>query len=70
MVEVDVRGQSCPIPVLRVKDAIEQNPGEPVKVITDCHDSYENVSQLARNKKMSIEESADGDDLILVLKPA
>jgi TusA-related sulfurtransferase len=28
MVEVDVRGFSCPVPVVRTKKAMEQNPKE------------------------------------------
>ncbi|MCK4721832.1 MAG: sulfurtransferase TusA family protein, partial [Dehalococcoidia bacterium] len=29
MIEVDVRGFSCPIPVVKTKKAIEEHPDEP-----------------------------------------
>jgi tRNA 2-thiouridine synthesizing protein A len=50
MVEVDVRGYSCPIPVVRTKKAMEQNPKEVLTVLVETVTSKENVSRLARSK--------------------
>ena len=34
-VEVDVRGLSCPEPVLLTMDAMEEHPGEMIRVLGD-----------------------------------
>lgn len=34
-IEVDVRGLSCPEPVLLVMDAMDEHPGETIRVIGD-----------------------------------
>ena len=67
MVEVDVRGFSCPIPVVKTKEAIEQNPKETITVLVESAVSKENVSRLAQSKGYSveIEESVDGFHLRL-----
>ena len=66
-VEVDVRGFSCPIPVVKTKKAIEQNPGEAVTVLVESAVSKENVSRLAESKGYSVkvEEVEDGFRLLL-----
>ncbi|NIN69442.1 MAG: SirA family protein, partial [Anaerolineae bacterium] len=33
MIEVDVRGFSCPIPVVRTKKAMDENPTEQLSVL-------------------------------------
>ena len=67
MVEVDVRGFSCPIPVVRTKKAMEQNPGQPLAVLTDNETSKENVSRLAENRgyQIRVEKVAGGYRLVL-----
>ncbi|QGP93969.1 Sulfurtransferase TusA [Neomoorella glycerini] len=67
MVEVDVRGLSCPIPVVKTKKAMEQNPGQPLKVLTDNETSRENVSRLAENRgyQVQVEKVAGGYRLVL-----
>ncbi len=61
MVEVDVRGYSCPIPVVKTKKAIEENPKEKVTVLVESAVSRENVSRLAQSKRYSVEiESLEG----------
>jgi tRNA 2-thiouridine synthesizing protein A len=67
MVEIDVRGFSCPIPVVRTNKAIEENPNKPVTVLVDSSVSKENISRLAQSKGYSIkvEEVEDGFRLLL-----
>jgi tRNA 2-thiouridine synthesizing protein A len=67
MVEVDVRGFSCPIPVVRTNKAIEENPNETVTVLVESSVTKENVSRLAQSKGYSIkvEEVEDGFHLLL-----
>ena len=67
MVEVDVRGFSCPIPVVRTKKTIEENPNEIITVLVESAVSKENVSRLAQSKGYStkVEEVEGGFRLLL-----
>ena len=69
MAEVDVRGFSCPIPVVKTKKAIEENPNEMVTVLVESAVSKENVSRLAQSKGFSIEVEETPDGYRLVLTP-
>ena len=62
MTEVDARGFSCPIPVVRTKKAIEKNPNEAITVLVESAVSRENVSRLAQSQGYSVkvEEVEDG----------
>lgn len=68
MIEVDVRGFSCPIPVVRTKKAMEENPDAEIAVLLEAMVSRENVSRLAQSKGYSveIEEIPDGYRLLLI----
>jgi len=71
MIEVDARGLSCPIPVIRVREAIEKHPGEEIRVIIDTMVTVENVTRMAENKGMQAAAPVEQDDeFVLDLKPA
>jgi len=67
--EVDVRGFSCPIPVVKAKKAMEESPDEVLTVLVESAVSRENVSRLARSKGYSIEAEETSDGYRLVLHP-
>ena len=69
MIKVDVRGFSCPIPVVRTKQAIEKNRGEEIEVLVETAVSRENVSRLAENRGYSVKAAAAGSDFLLTLTP-
>ena len=35
MIELDLRCLSCPIPVVKAKQAIDKNPGEPITILLE-----------------------------------
>ncbi len=70
MVEVDVRGFSCPIPVVRTKKAIEKNPKEMITVLVDSTVSKENVFRLAKSEGYFVEIEEVGDGFRLLLSPS
>lgn len=70
MKEVDVRGFSCPIPVVKTKKAIEENPDEPLSILVESAVSKENVSRLAQSKGYSIEVEETEDGFRLLLSPS
>ncbi len=58
MEKVDVRGLSCPIPVIKTKKLIDQGIGE-ILVIGSSQVSLENVSKLARSSGYIINVKAN-----------
>ncbi len=69
MIEVDVRGFSCPIPVVKTKKAIEENPDQPVTVLVETAVSRENVSRMAQSRGYSVEVEEVSDAYRLLLSP-
>jgi Predicted redox protein, regulator of disulfide bond formation len=69
MTEVDVRGFSCPIPVVRAKKALEENPDEAIAVLVESEVSKENVSRLARSRGYAVKVEAISDGFRLILSP-
>jgi tRNA 2-thiouridine synthesizing protein A len=69
LIEVDVRGYSCPIPVVRTKKAIDENPGQPVTVLVETATSKENVSRLAQSKGYSVKVERVPDGYRLQMSP-
>ena len=55
MIEVDVRGFSCPIPVVKTHKAIKEHPNEELTVLVETAVSRENVSRLAETEGYSVE---------------
>ena len=70
MVEVDVRGFSCPIPVVRTKKTIEENPKEVITVLVESAVSRENVSRLAQSQGYSVQVEEIEDGFRLRISPS
>ena len=70
MTEVDARGFSCPIPVVKTKKAIEENPDQSITVLVESAVSKENVSRLAQSKGYSVEVEENTDGYHVVLTPS
>ncbi|QZY55241.1 sulfurtransferase TusA family protein [Crassaminicella profunda] len=68
MAKIDVRGMSCPQPVLMTKNAIASNPST-IEVIVDNNTAKNNVSRFLKNAgyDLSVEE-LDEDYLISAKK--
>ena len=71
MTEVDVRGYSCPIPVVKTRKAMEQNPKETLSVLVETAVSKENVTRLAESQGYSVNaEEVSGEYLLTLTPPA
>jgi tRNA 2-thiouridine synthesizing protein A len=71
MLEVDVKGLSCPIPVIKTKKAMEENPKDTISVLIDSNVAKENVTRLAESKKYSVKiEEAGTEEFKLLLTPS
>lgn len=69
MTEIDVRGFSCPIPVVKTKKAMEANPKETLTVLAETAVSSENVSRLAESRGYAVEVTEAGGEYRLRLTP-
>lgn len=69
MIEVDARGFSCPIPVVKTKEVIDKNPNVPLTILVDNEVSKENVTRLAKSKGYLVEAKADENGFRLYLSP-
>ncbi|MBA7478106.1 hypothetical protein ES707_13527 [subsurface metagenome] len=69
MVEVDVRGLSCPMPMARTNKAIQEHPNEELTVLVETSVSKENVSRLARSKGYAVKVEEVADEYRLELTP-
>jgi tRNA 2-thiouridine synthesizing protein A len=69
MIEVDVRGYSCPIPVVNTKKAIKDNPGKELTILVESAVSKENVTRLAQSEGYAAQVEEIDDGYKLVLKP-
>ena len=61
IIEVDVRGLSCPEPVMLTMDAMDENPGKTIKVIADEAHTRTNIEKMLKHqKKTSTTEEKNG----------
>ena len=67
MIEVDVRGFSCPIPVVKTKKAIDENPDQPITVLVETAVSRDKVSRMAQRRGYSVEVEEVTDAYRLLL---
>ncbi|MDO9556560.1 MAG: sulfurtransferase TusA family protein [Coriobacteriia bacterium] len=61
MVEVDVRGFVCPVPLMRTKKALESDPGKVVVLASDGT-AKTNVTYLLQDEGYAVTVTEDGDD--------
>lgn len=66
-VTVDSRGLSCPAPVIRTKEALEQANGEDVIAIVDNEVAKENVRRLGEKLKYGISVREEEGDFFITL---
>ncbi|MBN1969802.1 MAG: sulfurtransferase TusA family protein [Candidatus Delongbacteria bacterium] len=67
MNEIDVRGLSCPEPVMRVSKALKENL-IPMKILLDSEASKENVARLLSRSNKSFEITNESDYTIYIVK--
>ena len=70
MTEVDVRGYSCPIPVVKTKKAMDENPGDTLAVLIETQVSKENVSRLAEGRGYTVKAEEVSGEFKLILTPS
>ncbi|MDH7478651.1 MAG: sulfurtransferase TusA family protein [Syntrophomonadaceae bacterium] len=61
MDSLDVRGLSCPIPVLRTQKALEKGPTR-LRVVGTGNTAKQNVTRFARSKGYEVRVESEADD--------
>lgn len=67
MIQVDVRGFSCPEPLIRTRNALKGlAEGETLEILVDTVTSRENVRRFLMTRKFSLEIEELGDGFKIV----
>lgn len=67
MMKLDVRGLSCPMPVLKTKQAIKSGEKN-LEILSDNTTSMENISKYLRVEGFNFTVSEDKEDYIIRTK--
>ena len=67
-IKVDARGLSCPVPVIKTKQALEKPVEGEVIVLLDEEVAKENVTRLAGNLGYTVEAIESAGEFILTLR--
>ncbi len=66
---IDVRGLSCPIPVLRVQEAVKKNAPESLEVLVDNHTAMQNITRFGHHAGYAVAvQEQPNDEYKLILR--
>lgn len=68
MINIDVRGLSCPEPVLLTLDAIDEHKGEEITVTGDEAHTRKNIENALKYQKISFETINKGSEFEIKFK--
>ena len=61
MLEIDLSGYECPMPVVKAMKVIEKNPGMAVSFLVDKASACDDIARIAQRRRYSSKsEKADG----------
>ena len=67
---VDARGLSCPVPVIKTKEALDAMSSGEVAVLLDEEAAKENVSRLAHSLGWDVEVREEDEEFVLTIRKA
>ena len=67
MEKIDVRGMSCPQPVLMTKNAIEKHP-EGIDILVDNNTAKNNITRFLKNLGYNLEYKNEEEDTSIVVR--
>jgi len=65
--KIDVRGMSCPQPVLMTKNAIEKHP-EGIDILVDNNTAKNNITRFLKNLGYNLEFKNEEEDTLIVAR--
>ncbi len=69
LIELDVRGLSCPEPVMLTMDALDDNPNETIKIIGNESHTKTNIEKTLTHQKKSFNTTEENGEFIIVVEP-
>ncbi|MBN1369523.1 MAG: sulfurtransferase TusA family protein [Dehalococcoidaceae bacterium] len=69
MIELDVRGYSRGIPLIKLQKTVENHTGEAITVYADTAWTVEDVTRYAQQQGFSVVKSGQAGDYIIILTP-
>ncbi|WP_132995398.1 sulfurtransferase TusA family protein [Sporanaerobacter acetigenes] len=67
MEKIDVRGMSCPQPVLMTKNAIEKYP-KGIDILVDNNTAKNNITRFLKNSGYKLEFKNEEEDTLIVAR--
>jgi len=65
--QFDVRGLSCPLPVVKVKNKLMELKEGVLEVLVDIGTAKDNVTRMANNNGWKVEVKEQGEDYLLII---
>jgi selenium metabolism protein YedF len=62
---VDARGETCPVPVIMLKKALQETKGENIKAIVDNELSCQNIEKMLAEKGLKFHSYREGSDYVV-----
>jgi tRNA 2-thiouridine synthesizing protein A len=69
MVELDLRGYECPMPVVKVMKAMEKNPDAILKIWVDKASAVDDIARYAAKKKYAAHPEKIDREFLVTLSP-
>jgi tRNA 2-thiouridine synthesizing protein A len=69
MIELDLRGYDCPMPVVKVMKAMGKNPGVAIAVLVDKESGTDDIARYASKRKYSVNVEKMSEAFRVTLKP-
>ena len=66
-IDLDVRGLSCPEPVIRTKQLLSHGAPSSVTVLADSVVAAENIKRLVKSLKLSCAMDVDGNEFLITI---
>lgn len=65
--KLDVRGLSCPLPVVKVKNKLTEIKEGTLEVVVDTGTAKDNISRMANNNGWKVEAKEKGEEYLLII---
>jgi len=64
---IDVRGLSCPLPVVAVRNKLLEMKKGILEVLADTGTSKDNITRMATNTDWKVEVKEEGEEYLLII---
>ncbi|MDD3819233.1 MAG: sulfurtransferase TusA family protein [Actinomycetota bacterium] len=65
--KLDVRGLSCPLPVVKVRNKLTELKEGLLEVLVDTGTAKDNITRMANNNGWKVETKEQGEEYLLII---